>query len=151
MQPPAPSAPEPPVYAPPSTGPQWLRHERSPSQSLMVLAGAILGILIFVGFLSFHAIFLTPVPCTAGTYCPTPTPGTEAYAAVVQALAWVAVVTLDLTAGLSVALAFILGARSDLPESTRRSLFWFATVYVGVWIVFGLLFFSSVASVVRYL
>ena len=138
------------MYAPPSTGPYRLRHDRSPSQTLMVVFGAILGLLIFVGFVSFHAVFLVPVPCTT-TYCPTPAPGSEGYASLVQALAWVAVVALDLAAGLSVAVAFILGGRDDLPESTRRSLFLFATVFVAVWAVFGMLFFSSVASLVRYL
>lgn len=116
----------------------------------MVLVGAIMGLLIFVGFLSFHALLLLPAPCTT-TYCPTPMPGTEGYAAAVQALAWVAVVALDLAVGLSVALAFIFGARTDIPESTRRALFLFATVFVTAWIIFGLYFFSSVASIVRYL
>lgn len=150
VQPSAPPAPEPPVYAPPSTGPYRLHRERSASETLMAIVGAIMGLLIFAGFLSFHAIFLIPMPCT-GTYGPTPTPGTEGYAAVVQALAWAAGVALDLVAGLSVALAFIFCVRTDVPESTRRSLCLFAKVFVAVWVVLGVFFFSSVASIVRYL
>lgn len=150
MQPSVPLAPEPPVYAPSSTGLYRLRRDRSPSQTLMVIVGAIMGILIFAGFVSFHALFLVPVPCTS-TYCPTTTPETAAYGGVVQTLAWVAVVTLDLAVGLSVALAFMLSGRSDLPESTRRSMFLFATVFVATWAVFSIFFFSYVASIVRYL
>lgn len=122
-------------------------------ESLLGVVGLLLGILVFAGFLSFHALYLVPAPCT-GTYpygtCPASTPQEVAYSNAVHALAWAGVTILDLAVGLSVALAFIVGTRTDVPESTRRSIFLFATVYLGVWTVLAILLVPSLLSFVRY-
>ena len=154
MQPPPSSVPvsaanEPP---PPSAYPRS-GGRAFPSSRLITVLGVLIGLFVFVGFLSFHAAFLIPVPCTSAYGCPTPTqtPDVIAYVTLVRGLAWVSAIVLDLAVGLAVALAFIMGARADLPESTRRGAFIFATVLVGVWTVFGYVLFTYLASLVRYL
>ncbi len=149
MQAPVPPTIEPPLSEMPPSGPYRFRgtgptaHER-----LMMFVGAFIGLLVFVGFFAFHAAYLVPVPCVN---CTPASPELAAYSSLVQALAWIAVGALDLAVGLSVALAFILGARSELPESTRRSVFLFATVFVTAWTVFSFILFAALASTIRYL
>ena len=152
MQPPTSSIPVPPAYEPPSSGPYRLRGPRpSPSARLTTFVGSTLGILVFVGFLAFHVAYLIPVPCTSTFGCPTQTPEVVAYVNLVRTISWVAVIVLDLAVGLSVALAFIGGSRNDLPESTRRSMFVFATVFLAAWAIFGAYFFTSILAQFRYL
>ncbi len=127
------------------------RRRVPPFERRMFLVGIILGILVFVGFLSFHALFLVPYPCTSGTGCSAPSPEVASYDAVIQALAWIGMGALDAAVGLSVALAFILGSRSDVPETTRRSVFVFATVLVTAWAVVGLIFIPLFNGFLRYL
>ena len=117
----------------------------------MVVFGLIIGILVFAGFLALHAVFLVPPPCTSTFGCTPQTPESAAYAGTVQALAWTSVVALDLAVGLSVAFAFVLGSRSDLPESMRRASFLFATVFVVSWVGFSIFFYRMVGAFVRYL
>jgi hypothetical protein len=137
----------PPMMSPGSTPPYPVR--RVPSETLMVFSGALLGILVFGGLLAVHAIYLVPVPCGSTFGCPTPTPDVAAYGSTLRGLAWVAIGALDFAAGLSVALAFILGSRSEAPESTRRSVFLFATIFTPVWVV-GSFLLLTVLSIVRY-
>ena len=115
----------------------------------MQVVGVALGIMIFAGFLSFQAIFLVPVPCTIYS-CPTQTPDAAAYSAVIHALAWIGLVLLDLTAGLSVMVAFLLNAHSNLPEVTRRSAFLFASIYLAAYTVFSFFLISYLLSYLRY-
>lgn len=150
MPPTSPGPAPPPDYAPPPAGPYRLHGSREfPMENLFVIVGVVIGILIFAGFFSLHAMFLVPSPCT-NPYggCPTPTPAGD----LIRTLAWVGLTALDLAAGLSVALAFIVGGvRSAVPDGTRRGLFVFATVFLGVWLVFGTTLLGSLLSSIRYL
>ncbi len=118
-------------------------------ETLMTFCGVLIGVLVFGGLLAVHAVYLVPVPCTAIYGCSPPNPDLAAYGATLRALAWIAVVALDLAAGMSVALAFIFGARSDFPESVRRSLFVFATVFFAAWVIGGFLM-MTILGIVRY-
>ncbi len=115
----------------------------------MAFCGALIGLMVFAGLLAVHAVYLLPIPCTSSVGCTTPAPNVAAYGATIRALAWIAVVALDLAAGVSVALAFVFGARADFPESIRRSLFLFATVFFAAWIL-GSFLMMSILSIVRY-
>lgn len=153
MQPPVPPAPEAAPFRPDSIGPYRLQHARRSSMELvMAVVGIVIGTLIFIGFFSFHAIFLIPPPCTSFSCpSPTPTPQQAAYSSTLHTLGWIAVVALDLSVGLSVAIAFILGARSDLSETTRRSAFYFAMIYLVAYTIFGSVLLSSFFSLLRYI
>ncbi len=147
-----PPSPEPPVpeTSPPSPSHPYRR--RVPAfERMMFLVGIILGILVFTGFLSLHAMYLIPYPCTSATGCSAPSPEVATYDAVILTLAWISVGALDAAVGLSVGLAFILGSRGDLPETTRRSVFVFATVLVTAWTVLSFLFFPLLGGFLRYL
>ena len=115
----------------------------------MQVVGVALGIMIFAGFLSFQAVFLVPTPCTTFG-CPTQTPDQVAYSMTIHALAWIGLVLLDLTAGLSVMVAFLLNANSSVPEATRRSAFLFASIYLAAFTVFSVFTMSFLLSFVRY-
>lgn len=118
--------------------------------SLMTIVGVMIGLLVFVGFVTFQAIFLISPPCSTFG-CPTLTSDQVAYSTLVHILAWVGLIALDLSVALSVMLAFVLAGRNDLPETTRRSAFYFATIYLAAFIVFGLLLMSSVFGIVRFI
>lgn len=118
--------------------------------NLMVILGIVIGITIFIGFLSLQAILLVPAPCP-GFGCSTPTPDQATYASTLRGLAWIATIALDLSVAISVVLAFVMGARNDIPETTRRSAFYFATIYLAAYTVFGSLLMISVFSLFRYL
>jgi hypothetical protein len=108
--------------------------------SLVLLFGLLLGILIFAGTASFHAALLIPIPCPQPySYCQAPTdPAVLAYRNTVRTLGWVSALTLDLAVSFSVAMAWIAGAsKGELPEGTRRGIFIFATVFLAVWLVFS--------------
>jgi len=91
--------------------------------SLVLVIGLFLGVLIFAGTLSFHAALLIPVPCQG---CP------------IRTLGWVSVVTMDLAVAFSVAMAWIAGgSRGELSDATRRGIFVFATVFLAVWLIFS--------------
>ena len=49
------------------------------------------------------------------------------------------------------ALVLVLGGRSRVPESIRRSRFLLATLCVATWAVFSIFFVSVLAGIVRYL
>lgn len=137
-------APQPPSAFNPSASPP-----RSRSETFVLIAGVLLGALIFFGLFSVHAIYLVPVPCPSVSGC-TPTTQAQAnYINTIRGLAWFAVGALDLSAGLSVALAFVAASRAEIPESTRRSVFLFATVFTSIWAV-GSFILLSYLSIVRY-
>jgi len=104
--------------------------------SLVLVIGLFLGVLIFAGTLAFHAALLIPVPCSG---CPVPTdPAVIAYRDTIRTLGWVSVVTMDLAVSFSVAMAWIAGgSRGELSDSTRRGIFVFATVFLAVWLIFS--------------
>lgn len=110
----------------------------------MKLAGVFLGIVIFAGLLSYHAIFFVPRPPTAGFPPPSTDPAVIAYRNTIRILAIASMTLLDLAAGFSVALAWIAGTtKGEGPESGRRGIFVFATVFIAVWIIFSTTFFTS--------
>ena len=104
--------------------------------SLVLVIGLFLGVLIFAGTVSFHAALLIPVPCQG---CPVPTdPAVIAYRDSIRTLGWVSVVTMDLAVAFSVAMAWIAGgSRGELSDATRRGIFVFATVFLAVWLIFS--------------
>jgi len=128
-------APMPPMMPPP---------KRNLDELLMKLSGVFLGIVIFAGLLSYHAIFFIPRP-TAGTYPPPSTdPAVIAYRDTVRVLGIASMSLLDLAVGFSVALAWIAGTtKGEGTESGRRGIFIFATVFTAVWIIFSTAFFTS--------
>lgn len=115
----------------------------------MTFCGILIGTMVFAGLLAVHAVYLVPVPCTSTFGCTPPNPDLAAYGATLRVLAWIAVVALDLAAGISVALAFLLGARPEVPDSVRRSVFLFAAVFFAAWVVGGFLM-MTILSIVRY-
>lgn len=150
-----PSPSYPPVYPPPTASPPSperypARPRRSGSEVLLTFVGVLIGVLVFGGLLAVHAIYLIPFPCTT-VGCPTPTPDQVSYANIVGPLAWISIIALDAAAGLSVALAFVLGGREEIPESTRRSVFLFSTVFAAAWIVGSFLLLTIIGSVRYYL
>src|SRR5207253_253388 len=97
--------------------------------TVMLLAGVVIGILVFVGLLSLHAAFLIPPPGAA--------PPSD-YTNLIRTLGWTAVVSMDLAVSLTVMLAWVVGAaRSDVPDASRRGIFIFATVFLAIWILVG--------------
>lgn len=127
----APSFPPPTV---PTAGPR----EAYVSHVLMVLAGAFIGIALFTGLVAFHAAFLIPIP---GTF--NQTPEMVAYRDTLRLLGWISVIAMDLAVSFTVTIAWIVaGSRSDVPESTRRGIFIFATVFLAVWLVFSFTAYS---------
>jgi hypothetical protein len=124
---------------------------RSPSgragwQVLMMVGGVVMGILVFGGLLAVHAVYMVPYPCTG---CSTPTPDQVAAHDTIRGLAWIAIIALDLAAGFSVALAFVIGSRNDVPEVTRRAVFLFSTIYVAAWL-FGSYFLFTLLNLARF-
>ncbi len=115
--------------------------------SLVLVIGLILGVLIFAGTLSFHATLLIPIPCTGCS--PTTDPALIAYRDTIRALAWVSVVTMDMAVSFSVAMAWIAGgSRGELSEGTRRGIFLFATVFLVVWLVFSWLQYAIFRTII---
>jgi len=95
--------------------------------TVMLLAGVVIGVLVFVGLLSLHAVFLIPPPGSA--------PPSD-YTNLIRTLGWTAVVSMDLAVSLTVMLAWVVGAsRSDVPDASRRGIFIFATVFLAIWII----------------
>ena len=133
-------------YQPPMMPPARRGGVISPN-SLVLVVGLFIGLLIFAGTLSFHATLLIPVPCTGCT--PTTDPALIAYRDTIRVLAWVSVVTMDLAVSFSVAMAWIVGgSRGELSEGTRRGIFLFATVFLVVWLVFSWLQYAIFRAII---
>lgn len=116
------------------------------SELIMTLGGLVLGILVFGGFLALHAIMMVPYPCST---CLPPSADQAAYTSTIRSLAWIAIAALDAAAGFSVALAFFVGSRSELPDSTRRGVLLFGSVYVAAWLL-GSYFLMSILNLTRF-
>lgn len=101
------------------------------SNVILSLFGIVLAGLIFVGLLSYHAIFLIPPPgSSAGT-----DPATIAYINTLRILGWSFAVAMDLAVALSVGFAWIIGvSKMDVGDGTRRGVYIFATVFLVVWL-----------------
>ncbi|HYM41040.1 MAG TPA: hypothetical protein VEY12_13005 [Thermoplasmata archaeon] len=112
--------------------------------------GVILGVLIFVGFFTFQAVFLVQAPCTTIS-CPTPGSDQAVYSTTVHALAWAGLVMLDLSVGVAVMAAFFLNADSNVPETTRRSAFYFASLYLAAFTFFATFLMSFLFSYLRFI
>lgn len=114
---------------------------------VVVILGIVIGALVAVGLVSYHAIFLITPTCT-GFPCPTPTPSQI----LAQNLAWIFVVAMDLAVALSVCVAFLVGGtQNTLPDSTKRGASIFAIVFLAVWIVFGTSLLSGFTYLFRFL
>ncbi|TLZ73781.1 MAG: hypothetical protein E6K06_02100 [Methanobacteriota archaeon] len=137
MEAPGPAAP-PPGYAPYPTPPP-LPPRRVSMNTLVLLSGILLGALVFVGTLSFHAVFLIPFPGT-----PPPTdPAVAAYRDTLRILGWTSAVAMDLALGFSLTIAWIAGvSKGEISDGTKRGMFIFATVFLAVWLVFSFSIYS---------
>ncbi len=107
--------------------------------TLVLLSGVLLGVLVFVGTLSFHAVFLIPIPGA-----PTPTdPAVVAYRDTIRILGWTSAVAMDLALGFSLTTAWIAGvSKGEISDGTKRGMFIFATVFLAVWLVFSFSIYS---------
>ena len=120
---------QPPPVPPPMMGAPRQMARGISGHTVMLLAGVVIGILVFVGLLSLHAAFLIPPPGAA--------PPSD-YTNLIRTLGWTAVVSMDLAVSLTVMLAWVVGAaRSDVPDASRRGIFIFATVFLAIWIIVG--------------
>jgi len=142
LEAPGPAGP-PPAYAPYPTPPP-LPMRRASMNTLVLLSGILLGALVFVGTLSFHAVFLIPSPGT-----PPPTdPAVVAYRDTIRILGWTSAVAMDLALGFSLTIAWIAGvSKGEISDGTKRGMFIFATVFLAVWLVFSF----SIYSIFRFL
>ncbi len=132
-----------PPYQPP-VAPAVPRREKAQSNMFVILAGVMVGLFLFVGLLSFHAAFLIPYPSSN----PTTEPNVIAYRDTLRALGWVSAAGMDLAVAFSVTLAWIVGGlKFEIPDSTRRGIFIFATVFLAIWIIFSF----SVYSIFRFI
>jgi len=108
---------------------------------VLSLFGIILAGLIFVGLLSYHALFLIPPP-GSGTVTD---PATIAYLNTLRILGWSFAVAMDLAAALSVGFAWIIGiSKVEVGEGTRRGMYIFATVFLVVWLIVSTLPFQVI-------
>jgi len=120
-------------------------------ENLLGFFGVLISILITAGFLAYHAMWLTMSQCAvAYGGCPYLTPDQMTYQTTLYGLGLLFLVAFDLAVGLSVALAFLAATRSDIAESTRRSLVMFAAIFLGVWLLVGTFWVPSLVSVIRY-
>ncbi len=116
---------------------------------MMVIAGVGMGVLVFTGLLSFQAILLIPPP-TSPFGGVTPSASTVAYTNLVRTLAWISMSVLDGAVALVVAFAFLAStSRSSVPDSARRGLYIFSTVFVVGWTFLSYLFMSVISSLLR--
>ncbi len=116
---------------------------------MMTIAGIGMGILIFTGFLSFQAIMLIQTP--PSPFGGTPTESEIAYANVVRVLAWISMAVLDGAVALVVAFAFLASAsRRNVPDSARKGLYIFATVFVVGWAFLSYLYMTVISSLLRF-
>jgi hypothetical protein len=102
--------------------------------TFVLLAGIVLGALVFIGTFALHAVFLIPSP-----NAPAPTdPATIAYRETVRILAWTSAAAMDLALAFSLTIAWVVGAsKGDISDGTKRGVFIFATVFLAVWLVFS--------------
>lgn len=118
------------------------------ASALIPLVGLFIGLLIFTGLLSFHAVFLIPVPTQ---FPPSTDPSVIAYRDTVRTLGWVSVIAMDLAVALSVMIAWMLGAiKADLSDAARRGMFGFATAFLISWVIFSFFAYSIFRSILPF-
>jgi len=119
------------------------------TNTLVLLTGLFIGVLLFAGMLSFHAAILIPFPCST---CPAPSdPAVIAYRDTIRILGWVSVVAMDLAVSFAVMMAWVVGAlKGDIPDGTRRGIFIFATVFLAVWLAFSWISYTIFRSLVPF-
>lgn len=115
-----------------------------PSAKFVKLFAVIVGVLIFVGMVSFHVAIMLPIP----TSSPPPPSEMENYRLTIRALNAVFAIAMDAAAALAVTCSWYWGlTRPDLTEGARRGLFIFGTVFLAIWIIFS----SLAVNLVRFL
>lgn len=115
--------------------------------AVISLVGLVLGVLIFTGLLTFHAVFLIPLPSFQS---PTD-PDVIAYRDTIRALGWVSIIAMDLAVALTIMAAWLVGSlKSELPEATRRGIFTFATVFLVVWLAFSFFAYTIFRSLIPF-
>jgi hypothetical protein len=140
-----PAAPEP--WYPPPQAPVPPRTGISVN-AVISLVGLFLGVLIFTGLLTFHAVFLIPLPPPFQS--PTD-PDVIAYRDTVRTLGWVSIIAMDLAVALTVMTAWLVGGlKADLSEATRRGIFTFATVFLVVWLAFSFFAYAIFRSFIPF-
>ena len=135
---------------PPPVVPAWvppMEPRTVPSRGswrlLTSLIGVLLSILIFMGLIAFHSVYLIPAPSGSGFPGPSTDPDVINYRNLIRTLGWIAAIAMDLAVALAVGFAFLVGASAaDVSDGTRRGLYIFATAFLVVWIVFSLSAFS---------
>jgi hypothetical protein len=111
------------------------------ANAIMGLLGLIIGVLLFTGLVTYHAVFLIPLPSTFSP--PSSNPEVIEYRNTVRALGWISIVAMDLAVSLSVMIAWIVGGmKGEQPEAMRRGVFLFATVFLAVWLIFSFFGYS---------
>lgn len=120
----------------------------SPS-TVISLVGLLLGVLIFTGMLTFHAVFLLPLP--SSPFQPPTNPDVIAYRDTVRTLGWISIIAMDLAVALSVMIAWLVGGlKADIPEASRRGIFVFATVFLVIWLVFSSFAYAIFRSLIPF-
>ncbi len=100
--------------------------------TILLLAGMLISILLFVGLLALHAAFLIPPPGS---------PPPNDYTTLIRTLGWTTFVAMDLAVSLAVMLAWAVGATTaDVADAARRGIFIFATVFLAIWLIIGIPF-----------
>jgi len=118
-----------------------------PPAKFVKIFAVIVGILIFVGMVSFHVAIMLPIP----TASPPPPPEIENYRLTVRALNAVFAIAMDAAAALAVTCSWYWGlTRPDLTEGARRGLFIFGTVFLAIWIIFSSLSVSLIRLFVGF-
>lgn len=146
VEPAPPAAPQP--WYPPVEPPAPRRPGLS-ANAFVPLIGVFLGVLIFTGMVSFHAVFLIPIPTS---FPPSTDPAIIDYRNTVRTLGWVSIVAMDLAVALSVMIAWIMGSvKGDLSEATRRGMFVFATSFLIVWLIFSFFAYTIFRSLIPFI
>ncbi len=126
-----PSTPMMPVYMPSNRGPK--------------IHAILLGLALFVGLVATHTAMLLPFPGSGGSS----NPDIAAYLITIRALAVVSLAAMDAGVAFAVTIAFWGLSRPDLPDSSRRGQFLFATVFLGIWLIFSTLSLSVLSIILR--
>lgn len=122
--------------------------ERLSTNPFVLIVAVVIGVLLFTGLASFHAVFLIPSPCPG---CSPPDASIVEYRNTIRILGWTSVVAMDLAVSMTVTLALIVGgSKGDIPETTRRALFAFATVFLTAWLIFSWLSYSLLRAIVPF-
>lgn len=113
------------------------------ANTFVALGGVFLGVLIFTGLVTLHAVFLIPPP----GFNPGTNPDLIAYRNTVRLLGWISIVAMDLAVSVSVTIAWLVGGlKGELSDSARRGLFIFSSVFLFIWLFLSNLSYSLIRS-----